>query len=146
MAFKIYLAGKMSGIDIEESDTWRRLSTILIRDRAYTQGVKVNVVNPNNFYNPNTKGHKTEKEAMQFDLNHVSTSDLIMVNLKEVNTSVGTAMELLTAAQLNIPVIAFGTGEEYSETHPWIKECISRVESNMVDAIEYIRDYYFVQN
>lgn len=146
MTLKIYLAGKMSGISFEESDSWRRLSAILIRNRAYIRGVKTNVVNPNNYYSPGTKDHKTEKEVMQFDLNHVRTSNLIMVNLKGANTSIGTAMELLTAAQLNIPVIAFGTDKEYAETHPWIKECISRVEPNMVDAIEYINDYYFMQN
>lgn len=142
--FKIYLAGKMSGLSFEKSNEWRRKLKSLIFGRAFYSQIHPIVVNPNDFYNFKATTHKSEREVMQYDLNHVRNSDIIVVNLDGINTSIGTAMELYAAAQLNIPVLAWGTSEEWENTHPWLKECISRVESDTDDLCDYIFEYYLV--
>ena len=144
--FKIYLAGKMTGLSFENSDMWRRNLKCRIYEQAFYSEIRPIVINPNDFYNFKEPSHKSEREIMQYDLNHVRNSDIIVVNLDGINTSIGTAMELYAAAQLNIPVIAFGRNGEWSETHPWLKECISRAETgeNSIDRLLiYLRDYYF---
>ena len=139
--YKVYLAGKMSGLSFEVSDKWRSdfqyiMKTAMLSDDNYI------IINPNKYYNFKNPTHQSEKEVMQYDLNHVRSSDIIVVNLDGINTSIGTAMELYAAAQLNIPVLAWGTSEEWENTHPWLRECISRVESDMHNLCEYIFEYY----
>lgn len=140
---KIYLAGKMGGLNFEESDKWRRELKVKIYEQALYSQIHPIIINPNEYYNFKNQTHQSEKEVMQYDLNHVRSSDIVVVNLDGINTSIGTAIELYTAAQLNIPVLAWGTSEEWENTHPWLKECISRVESDMRGLSEYIRLYYF---
>lgn len=139
---KIYLAGKMGGLTFEESNKWRKDFKDVMDMRYFYCDEDYIIINPNDFYNFKETTHKSEKEVMQYDLNHVRSSNIIVVNLSKINTSIGTAIELYTAAQLNIPVLAWGTSEEWENTHPWLKECISRVESDMHDLCEYIFEYY----
>ena len=141
---KIYLAGKMGGLSFEESNEWRRKLKSMIFRRTFYSQIRPTVINPNDFYNFKEPTHKSEREVMQYDLNHVRSSDIIVVNLDGINTSIGTAIELYAAAQLNIPVLAWGTSEEWKNTHPWLKECISRVESDANDLCNYIFEYYFI--
>lgn len=141
---KIYLAGALTAIDFDEANEWREnikkeIESLLF----YSKETQWEIINPIKLYNYNTMRHKTEKEVMQYDLNHVKSSDLIIVNLKDINTSIGTAIELYVAAQLNIPVLAFGNDKEYRDTHAWIKECISRCDNSMGELLEYISEFYF---
>lgn len=80
---------------------------------------------------------------MQFDLAHVKSSDIVIVNLDGLNTSIGTCIELYVVYKKEIPVIAFGTNEMYQNLHPWIKEYITRVEKTDEQVVEYVRDFYF---
>lgn len=134
----------MGGLSFEESNEWRRKLKSMIFGRAFYSQIRPTVINPNDFYNFKEPTHKSEHEVMQYDLNHVRSSDIIVVNLDGINTSIGTAIELYAAAQLNIPVLAWGTSEEWENTHPWLKECISRVESDANDLCNYIFEYYFI--
>jgi len=140
---KIYLAGKMSGLSFEESDEWRRDFKRIFKKEMNYDTMHYTIINPNDYYNFKNPSHQNEREVMQYDLNHIRNSDIIVVNLDGINTSIGTAIELYTAAQLNIPILALGTSEKWKNTHPWLKECISRVESDIKELCEYIRLYYF---
>ena len=51
-------------------------------------------------------------------------------------------MELYECYRNDIPVIAFGTDEEYENVHPWINECITRHEDTIENAATYIKDFY----
>lgn len=139
----IYIAGKMSGLSYEEMSSWRIETTKKLKRLAETRGVCCSVINPAEFYNYHNNVHKTEREIMQFELNLVRKSDVVIVNLKDVNQSIGTCIEVYEAFINDIPVIAFGASEEYEVTHPWIKECISRYEETMNAACLYIADFYF---
>lgn len=141
---KIYLAGKMSGLTFEESDKWRRdFKRVFKREMNYDT-MHYTVINPNDYYNFKNPSHQNEREVMQYDLNHVRNSDIIVVNLDDINTSIGTAIELYVAAQNNIPVLAWGSNEEWFVAHPWLKECITRWDTGIMDICRYIRDFYLM--
>lgn len=136
----IYLAGKMSGLSNEEMTEWRNL----IRDQLYKYadiaGKMIKVISPCDYYNFDNPRHQNEKEVMEYDLSLVRKSDIVIVNTFQLNTSVGSIMEVYEAHKLGIPVIAYGVSYDY--LHPWLKECINREEICVVDLCEYIKDFY----
>ena len=138
----IYLAGAMSGKSFEEMNAWRvEIKDILTHMGSY-HDCNIRVTNPVEYYNFIEKRHKSEREVMQFDISRVKNSDVVIVNLDGINTSIGTSMELYECYRSDIPVIAFGTDEEYENTHPWIKECIMRHEDTIENAATYIKEFY----
>ena len=141
---KIYLAGKMSGLTFEESDKWRRDFKRVFKSEMNYDTMHYTIINPNDYYNFKNPSHQNEREVMQYDLNHIRNSDIVVVNLEDINTSIGTAIELYVAAQNNIPVLAWGYEKDWIITHPWLKECITRWDTRMVDICQYIRDFYLM--
>lgn len=135
---RVYLSGAMSGISFEEQSKWRNQ---IINAVKYNYECEKNVhfFNPVNYYNFEENNHKSEREIMEFDLYNLRNSNLVIVNLKN-SSSIGTAMELMLAKELNIPVIAFGVGEQ--EVHPWILETCTRVCDDLRDTVSHIVDFY----
>lgn len=136
--FKIYLAGKMSGLSLEEMNGWRIKATDRFNNYE-RENVQIETFNPCFFYNfdlnPETY---TEKEVKRFDLYHVKSSDIVLFNLDHPN-SIGSAIEIHMAHdEWKIPVIAFGT----TINHPWMMESIDKVCETMEDAIDYIFNFY----
>ena len=141
---KIYLAGSMKNCEsFEEMNEWREQVKKYIEHYGKYYAVRLTVINPVDFYNFKAKRHQNEREIMQYDLNHVKSSDIVIVNLKGLNDSIGSCIELYEAYKRNIPVLAFGTNKMYTDLHPWIKECITRKELTDEDVVMYIRDFYF---
>lgn len=133
---KVYLAGKMSGLTLEEMDGWRVEATKQFNDKSF---IPVHTINPVRFYNfemnPNTY---SEKEVRKFDLHMVKASDVILVNL-DFSDSIGTAMEICMAYDVwDKPVVGFGK----NKSHPWMELCISKRCETLEDAVDYIIDYY----
>lgn len=140
---KIYLAGKMTGVSFDEMNIWRVKSKEKLLNVAEDTGYSVTVINPVEFYNFEEHRYQSDKEVEDYDLAHVLTSDVIVVNLEGIDTSIGTIIELHDANyHRRIPVIAFGDKETYEKLHPWIKRDITRVEDNMDNAIEYVKQFY----
>lgn len=134
----IYLAGKMSGLSIEDMCYWRNEFRRKFYNNDLNYLSKINIVSPTDFYSFEEKKHKTEREVMDYDLWLVRNSTLIVVNLDYPN-SIGTAVELYEANKhCGIPVIGFGT----TENHPWIEECVSVKFENMDEVINYIFEFY----
>lgn len=138
----IYEAGKMSGLDLQQMLTWRIELTKELEDVAEIIGVKVNAVNPVNYFNFVQKRHQTESEIMKFDLSKVKQSDIVIVNMDGLNTSIGTCIELYEAYKREIPVLAFGSNKLYEELHPWIQCCITRHDETYKETVNYIKDFY----
>lgn len=140
---KIYECGKMGGLSYSDANTWRAELKQKLEYVASMYDCILDVINPLEYYNHFNFRHQSEEEVQDFDLAHVKNSDLIVVNLSGLSTSDGTKIELYDANYNNrIPVIAFGNRDEYENLHPWVKRCITRVEENMNDVVEYIRDFY----
>ena len=101
------------------------------------------------------EGH-TDKEIMQFDLNMVRQSDIVIANINGINESIGTAIEVYEANRLNIPVIAYANVPEilehkrnnviFDKIHPWIKECLAtNLMFHADDVVQYVKDFYMVR-
>lgn len=135
---KIYLSGAMSGISFEEQSKWRNNIMDEIRYNRECEK-KCLFFNPVNYYNYNEQNHKSEKEVMEFDLYNLRNSNLVVVNLNNAS-SIGTAMELMLAKERNIPVIAFGVGEQF--VHPWVLESCTRICDNLRDTVDHVVNFY----
>ena len=142
---KIYLAGKMGGLDFESMNQWRKRIKNILNFIAEYRDYRLNVVNPVDFYNFESVRYQSDREVKEYDLAHVLSSDLVIVNLDGLATSDGTKYELHDARKANIPVIAFGEYKLYEELHSWTKDNITRVEKNMEDVVEYIKDFYMYE-
>ena len=142
---KIYLAGKMSGLSHGEMINWRIQISEKLKNAAIFSECYLNIINPVDYYNFEKTSHQSEKEVKEFDLKHVATSDIIIVNLNGLNTSDGTKYEISQASRnYNIPIIAFGDKNLYDELHPWIKDDITRVEEDMDSTVRYISNFYMM--
>ena len=143
-ALKIYLAGKMSGLEFDEMYEWRKHLREKLLTCADCASYKLSVINPVVYFNFENERYQSEKEVMDYDLAHVSTSDIIIVNLDGLNTSDGTKYELKEAYDNGIPVIAFGENDIYEKLHPWTKLYITRHEDTVENVIEYIQEFYMI--
>lgn len=142
---KIYLAGKMSGLSLKMMNDWRQEVENKILIQSMLTNYTTMVLNPVKLYNFEEVKHQSEREILDYDISHVITSDIIIVNLEGLSTSDGSKIELYEANyNRKIPVIAFGDKELYDDLHPWLKECITRVEKNIEDVVDYIRDFYMI--
>lgn len=139
---QIYLAGKMSGLTTKEMRSWRDYFSILLKEIAENMGVNVKVINPCDYYTFDFPKHQSELEVMNFDLSRVKESNLVVVNMDGLNTSIGTIIECYEAYKQGIPVLAFGSDEEYEKLHPWVQCCITRHDKNYRKCINYIGDFY----
>ena len=135
--FTIYLAGAMSGITFEEANIWRRSFTKSMK-YIYSD-IKVNCINPNDYYNFKEIIYDSEREVMEFDLYKVRHSDLIVVNF-EHPVSLGTMAELTIAYEHKILVIGLNINHE--KLHPWQVEMCNKIFDNENELTHYICDYY----
>ena len=142
---KVYEAGKMSGLSFSDMNVWRAELKEKLLWAAEETGYHITVVNPVDFYNFEEKRHQSEEEVEDYDLAHVTSSDVIIVNVEGLSTSDGTKIELHDAKYHNkIPVIAFDEKDQYESLHPWIKRDISRVEKSIDNVVTYIKEFYMI--
>lgn len=134
----------MYGLSFDDMNSWRVEATQKLKAEANNTGKKIEIINPVMYYNFTERKHQSEIEVEEFDLAHVISSNIIIVNLHGLYSSIGTIIEIHDAHYHHkIPVIAFGDEEIYNNLHPWIQNSITRVENNIDDVVEYISDFYF---
>ena len=141
----IYLAGKMSGLNKNDYCKWRSELTDALIDKSFIVGSSIQIINPTDYFDFEDMDRHLEKEVIQFDLNMVRQSDIVIVNVNGVSSSIGTAIELYEANRLNIPVIAYTDRDVADDVHPWIENCFSTVQMSKDELIDYIRDFYMVR-
>ena len=141
----IYLAGKMSGLCKNDYCKWRSELSDVLMGKAYLVGSRIQIINPADYFDFDNMDRHLEKEVMQFDLNMVRQSDVVIVNVSGVSSSIGTAIELYEANRLDIPVIAYTEGGVADDIHPWIENCFSTVQMNKDELVDYIHDFYMVR-
>lgn len=149
--FKVYTAGKMSGLSFSEQFDWRREIDRLIKDRCEDLSIptcSVRFIHPPLYYQYDKCWHQSEKEVKNWELHQVRDSDIVVVNLDGIESSVGTHFELATVDAVNSfghkHIFVIGVGNPNQELHPWIELCLHRRESNFEDAAEYIANYLLV--
>lgn len=102
-------------------------------------------LSPIDYYNYQNINHKSEREIMLYEMTAVQKSDIVLVNLKDLDKSLGTSDEILFAYLNRVPVIGFLENGNLSDIHPWKKEQINRIETGedaMDNAMDYIVNYY----
>lgn len=156
---KIYLAGSMTGMSWEEQNEWRIQLKLKLLEKRDFGGYDMNltIINPCEFFNYHNPENAcfSEKEAMDFDIYQIRHSDLIIVRFNNPS-SIGTAMELMLAKELNVPVVGWldydlsKEHDKYSDfskkiesLHPWLQECCTRIFPCEEDVIEYVENFYF---
>lgn len=137
--YNIYLSGGMSNLSLEEQSKWRSQIVNAIKFGDYDYEKKASFFNPIQYFNFEEARYESELEVMNFDLNALRKSDLIVVNFNNPN-SIGTAMELMLAYEMRIPIL--GLNKDKKELHPWLECCCDRIFDDMRQLVEYIVDFY----
>ena len=146
MEYRIYTCGKMSGKAFEYIVAWRGKLEHEVSLRTDGRN-RVVWVHPPCYYNYEEQNHKSEREIFLWELNHVRTCNIFVVNLEDVETSVGSLMELGAAVGANLcgaNISIIGIGDEKKIKYPWIKEACLRIEDNIKDAAEFIAGYLLI--
>ena len=138
----VYLAGGMGKFGKDEFDkanTWRVLTKQFLENNDCN--VDVFVTNPNDYFSfaDDKPMYKSQKEGMEFDLNRLRRSDLVIVNFNDMY-SLGTMAEIAIAYDRKIPVI--GLDIDNQDLHPWEVEMCNRIFDNISELFEYIEDFY----
>ena len=101
---KIYLSGGMSSLSLEKQTKWRKQIIDAIKYGDYDYEKKPHFFNPVDYYNFQEVKYNTQREVMEFDLNALRKSDLVIVNFNDPE-SLGTCVELAIAYEMKIPII-----------------------------------------
>ena len=136
---RIYLSGGMGDLSWEEQSKWRKQVQDAIKYGDKDCSKKPIFFNPINYYNFEEVRHRSEREIMEFDLNALRNSDLVIVNFNDPK-SLGTCSELAIAYERKIPVI--GINKDNAELHPWLVEFTTRMCESVREAVDYIVDFY----
>lgn len=141
--FEIYLSGKMGGLTHEQYTEWRNKIALLLAEI----GENVEIFDPAKKYNYEIMAHQTEKEVMRYELRKIEQCDLVILNLKNADTSVGTMFETAYAFKNNIPILGFITEKDIIQNpetviHPWLLEACDRIEFDIPHLIDYVKKYY----
>ncbi len=135
---RVYLSGGMGNLSFEEQSKWRNQMINAIKFN-YEYDKKIVFFNPVDYYNFEEKKQKTEREVMEFDLNALRNSNLVIVNFNDP-TSLGTCAELAIAYEMKIPII--GINRDNNELHPWLECFCNRMCDSLKEAAEYIVEFY----
>lgn len=134
----IYLSGGMGSLSFEEQSKWRQQVIDAIRYN-YECEKKAIFFNPVNYYNFEEIRYKTQREVMEFDLNALRNSDLIIVNFNDPK-SLGTCSELAIAYDMKKPIV--GINKDDKPLHPWLYEFTTRMCSSLREVVEYVVEFY----
>lgn len=135
---KIYLSGGMGNLSFEEQSKWRKQIINEIEINCHCRKKPI-FFNPVDYYNFTEVRYKSEREVMEFDLNALRHSDLVIVNFNDPK-SIGTCAELAIAKELHIPVI--GINKDGRALHPWLVEFTTRMCNDVREAVEYVVEFY----
>lgn len=136
---RIYLSGGMGNLSFEEQSKWRKQIQDAIKFGDYDYNKKPIFFNPVEYYNFEEVRHRSEREVMEFDLNGLRNSDLVVVNYNDPK-SLGTCAELAIAYEMKTPIIGINEGEK--ELHPWLIEFTNRMCFSLREAVEHIVEFY----
>lgn len=148
---KIYLAGAMAcyGIESNEAKEWREK----VKEYFNSYCEYFECVSPVDYYSIGCDISKRDSEVMRFDLRKVREANIILVNLKDLDKSIGTSDEILYAYISGKPIIGFletdfelKNNEVKHRIHSWKYEQIDRIETGkeaLEKACEYIKNFYW---
>lgn len=132
------MSGGIENLSFDEKSKWRKQVTNAIKEN-YDCAKKPVFFNPVNYYNFEDVQYKTRREVMQFDLNALRNSNLVIVNFNDPS-SLCTCAELAIAYDMKIPIV--GINKDGKELHPWLECFCDRMCKNIREAVEYVVAFY----
>lgn len=140
----LFLAGAMiNDVDKQEDRyaiKWRTEAVDYIKRH-------IDNINPSTapeFYKYDEAYECNSKETLRFDMKDIRESDVVLVNLKDLQNSLSTSDEIFYAYVSQKPIYGFSDEDDIS-IHPWKKEQINRIfygKEGMKNAIDYISTHY----
>ena len=134
---RIYLAGGCKNEE-DEGMGWRQKAVQMFKTAVEDRGCAVKVINPVDYFSYNEAKHQSDSQVKNYYMDQILHSRLVLVNLTRSDVSCGTCMECQFAKDNNIPIIGFGTENVY----PWLLVDCQVTFPSMLQAIDYIADYY----
>ena len=134
---KFYMAGGMGGLTIEQQMEWR--NNIEDRINQAAPHSPTYFFQPPYYYQPDGDYHRSELEAMRFDLDRLRHSDIMIVNFN-VPSSLGTMYEIAVAHENRIPII--GLNENSAKIHPWALVSCTRICESREELVNHIVNFY----
>ena len=135
----VYCAGPMSHQSFDEQLKWTTQLKDGLLYGGYEYKKKPELFIPPLYYNFEEKRHKSEREVLNFDLNRLRNSELVVALFNGIE-SVGTVMEVAIAYENRIPAIIYNTTGGI--LHPWVTEMSTRECTDMRELVEFIVDFY----
>lgn len=143
--FKIYTAGKMSGLTFEDQIRWRNNIEKSIKAKT---DKKITFIHPPMYYGYEINFHKTLREIKEWELNQIRSCDIIIVNLDDINDSIGTHIEFGFIDAVNSlggkHIYVVGLGGDEATIYPWLQDTLLRTENNIEDLASYVVEYLLV--
>ena len=138
--FQIYLAGSCRH-ESDEGKGWREKAALIFNEHIESDDYKVVIIDPTSYFTyADRKDSETDRQIKCFYLDQIRHSRIVLVNLEGSDKSVGTGMEVQYAVNNNITVIGFNSNKE--GIYPWILEECQVAFPSMLQAIDYIKEYY----
>ncbi len=139
----IFLSGCMSYYynqnKPELAEQWRRNIENQIENCDFLRN-NFKVFNPcKNFYRNSTY---SSKGIVHQNLFYLKKSDIILLNLNDIEKSPGTLFEIYYGFFNSKPVVAFGENNLYTNQQPHIYEAITHKCRDLNEAMEYLCDVY----
>lgn len=139
---KIYLAGKMTGLDKTEMGEWRRQFAEKMKEQLYYSDIpEPQIIDPVECFADAPA--ENAKEYVRWELRHVSSSDIVVTMISQNQDSIGTAVELGAAYANKVPVLLYNPFHiERDKIHPFVMEIGDRVFDQIDALVEHIITYY----
>lgn len=101
--------------------------------------IKVKVIDPTDFFSYSEVKHQSDTQVKRYYMDQILHSRVVICSLDHTRTSPGTAQELQYAFDHDIPIVSFSTEDE---VYPWLKVDSQCIFPSLLQAIDYIVDYY----
>lgn len=142
--FKIYLSGKMTGLNKLEMNSWRQEFAQKIGDDWFAYSKTPHVINPCEFFTDDPAWAE-HKEYVRLELRCARDCDLIVVLVSKDQDSIGTACELTMAYEHGKPALLYNPYKiPHEEIHPFVWEMSDRCFEELETMTDYIREVYLV--
>ena len=138
--FQIYLAGGCKH-ESDEGKGWREKVALIFNEHIESDDYKVVIIDPTKYFTyADRKDSETDRQIKCFYLDQIRHSRIVLVNLEGSDKSVGTGMEVQYAVDHNVAVIGFNGNKD--GVYPWLLVDCQVIFPSMLQAIDYIKEYY----
>lgn len=145
--FRIFLSGKMTGLNKLDMNSWRSEFQKLVDDDWFGYTRTPHVINPCEYFG-NLDDSPTwieHKEYIRWELRQARDCDLLVAGISRNQDSIGTACEITTAYEAGKPILLYNQYELlHSDIHPFVWEMSDRCFEKLEDLADYIREVYLI--